>query len=49
LLSLSGQTIETFQGFKQLQIPTEDLAAGCYYVKINNEESSSTIQLMVQH
>jgi hypothetical protein len=49
LLNISGQVIATFNGYKQLQIPTAHLAAGCYYVKINGEETSSTIQLMVQH
>jgi hypothetical protein len=49
LMNVSGQIIKTYNGYKQLQIPTDDLAAGCYHIKINGEESSSMIQLMVQH
>jgi hypothetical protein len=49
LMNVSGQTIKTYNGYKQLQIPTDDLAAGCYHLRINGEESSSMIQLMVQH
>ena len=49
LMNVSGQIIKTYSGYKQLQIPTDELAAGCYHVKIDGEESSSMIQLMVQH
>ena len=49
LMNVSGQIIKTYSGYKQLQIPTDELASGCYHVKIDGEESSSMIQLMVQH
>lgn len=49
LMSISGQQIESLSGFNQLRIPTEHLPAGCYFVKINGTESSSIIQLMIQH
>jgi hypothetical protein len=49
LMNVSGQIIKTYNGYKQLQIPTDELASGCYHVKINAEESTSTVQIMVQH
>ena len=49
LMSVSGQQIESLSGFNQLSIPTEHLPAGCYFVKINGTESTSIIQLMIQH
>jgi hypothetical protein len=49
LMNVSGQTIKTYSGYKQLQIPTDELAAGCYHLKIDGEESTSMIQLMVHH
>jgi hypothetical protein len=49
LMNISGQQIESFNGFNQVRIPTEHLPAGCYFVKINGTESSSIIQMMIQH
>ena len=49
LMNVSGQIIKTYKGYKQLQISTDDLSAGCYHVKIDGEDSTSMIQLMVQH
>ena len=49
LMNISGQQIESFNGFNQMRISTEQLSAGCYFVKISGTESSSIVQLMIQH
>jgi hypothetical protein len=49
LMNVSGQQLESFNGFNQVRISTEHLSAGCYFVKINGTESSSIVQLMIQH
>ena len=49
LMNVSGQQMESFNGFNQVRISTEHLSAGCYFVKINGTESSSIVQLMIQH
>jgi hypothetical protein len=49
LMNVSGQQIESFNGFNQVRIPTEHLSAGCYFVKINGTETSSIVQMMIQH
>jgi len=49
IVSASGQLIENFNGFNQIRIPTEQLAAGCYIVKINAMNNSSVVPLLIQH
>jgi len=49
LMGVSGQLIENFNGYNQIRIATEQIPAGCYFVKIHSNESTSILPLIVQH
>jgi hypothetical protein len=49
LMNAAGQQVDSFNGFNQVRISTEQLPAGCYFIKINGITHTSTIPLMVQH
>jgi hypothetical protein len=49
MMSVSGQIIENFNGYNQIRIPTEQIPAGCYFVKINGNDTTSIMPLVVQH
>ncbi len=49
LMNAAGQQVDNFNGFNQVRISTEQLPAGCYFIKINGMTHTSTIPVMVQH
>ena len=49
LMNAAGQQVDSFNGFNQVRISTEQLPAGCYFIKINGMTHTSTIPVMVQH
>jgi hypothetical protein len=49
LMNVSGQQIDSYTGFHNARISTEQLPAGCYFLKVNGTESTSIIQVMIQH
>lgn len=49
LMNAAGQQVDSFNGYNQVRISTEQLPAGCYFIKINGMTHTSTIPVMVQH
>jgi hypothetical protein len=49
LMNVSGQQIDQFTGFHNIRVSTEQLPAGCYFLRVNGTENTSIIQMMIQH
>jgi len=49
IMNVSGQQIESVRAFQQARMATDHLSAGCYFVKIEGEENTSIIPMMIQH